>query len=302
VSVAELGLGTYRVRPEALSGAVRLASLDAETAWVDTAPNYLDGAAQTRLRPLLSEHGLSVSTKVGFLSRAAAAAAVTAGVLPEETTEGEHCLSDTYVRWQCARNRVELGLDRVDVVFAHNPERAPGDPYASLRDAFTALEAEAEAGTLGTYGVAAWHGFDSGVLSVPELDRVADEVRRGGGHHLRAIQLPVSLVTATAFEQALDGEGPIAEAAARGWDVYASAPLFGGELPKLATRELADLLDPRLSIAQACLLAVASCPGITRVLLSASDPAHWEEARAALAMPPLPVSTLRKVLDVLASD
>ncbi|RKN09620.1 aldo/keto reductase [Streptomyces radicis] len=302
MSVADLGLGTYRVRPEALSEAVRLASLDVETAWVDTAPNYLDGGAQTRLRPLLSEYGLPVSTKVGFLSRAAAAAAVTAGVLSEKIAERGHCLTDAYVHWQCARNRVELGRDRVDVVFTHNPERAPGDAYASLREAFTALEAEAEAGALGTYGVATWHGFDSGALSVPELDRLADEVRRGGGHRLRAIQLPVSLVSATAFMQALDGEGPIAEAAARGWEVYASAPLFGGELPELATRELADLLDPRLSVAQACLLAVASCPGVTRVLLSASNPAHWEEARAVFSMPPLPVSTLRKVLDVLASD
>ncbi|MCX4429062.1 MULTISPECIES: hypothetical protein [Streptomyces] len=35
-------------------------------------------------------------------------------------------------------------------------------------------------------------------------------------HHLRAVQLPVSLVTATAVVQALDGEGPIAQAAELG--------------------------------------------------------------------------------------
>jgi predicted aldo/keto reductase-like oxidoreductase len=121
-------------------------------------------------------------------------------------------------------------------------------------------------------------------------------------HHLRAVQLPVSLVTATAFTQALDNRGPIAQAAARGWDVFASAPLFGGELTELATRELADLIRPGLSVPQACLLAVASCPGVTRVLLSASDSAHWYESRAALREPPVPVATLRKVLDVLASD
>ncbi|MFI6274500.1 hypothetical protein [Streptomyces sp. NPDC050988] len=57
-----------------------------------------------------------------------------------------------------------------------------------------------------------------------------------------------------------NGRGPIADATARGWDVHASAPLHGGGLPHLATAELADLLHPRLSIAQAFLLAVASCP------------------------------------------
>jgi hypothetical protein len=57
---------------------------------------------------------------------------------------------------------------------------------------------------------------------------------------------------------------------------------------------------PPAGIAQACLLAVASCPGVSRVLLSASTPAHWDTARTALNEPPLPAETLRKALDVLA--
>ncbi|MGW0766253.1 hypothetical protein [Streptomyces sp. NPDC002676] len=80
----------------------------------------------------------------------------------------------------------------------------------------------------------------------------------------------------------LDGEGPIAQAADLGWRVFASAPLFGGELPQLGTCEPTALLNPELTAAQACLLAAASCPGVTRILLSASSPAHWAEAQAAL--------------------
>ncbi|QIY94018.2 hypothetical protein HEP87_08085 [Streptomyces sp. S1D4-11] len=68
----------------------------------------------------------------------------------------------------------------------------------------------------------------------------------------------------------------------------------------LATAELAALLHSSLSIAEVCLLAVASCPGVSKVLLSASTPAHWDAARAALDEPPLPAEALRKVLDVLA--
>ncbi len=303
MNVAALGLGTYRISSEALPDAVRRAGRDLETAWVDTAPNYLHGRAHALLAPLLAEHPASVlvSTKVGFMSGATADAAEAAGALSPEDAKYGHSLSADYVRWQCARNRAELGRSP-SVVFAHNPEQVRGDLYAVLRDAFAVLEAEAMAGKLGNYGVATWDGFDSGRLSVPELDRLAAEAAGTERHHLRAVQLPVSLVTATAFSQALSGQGPIAEASARGWGVFASAPLFGGELPELATRELADLLSSDLGIAQACLLAVASCPGVTRVLLSASGPAHWSEARAALAQPLIPLPILRKVLDVLSAD
>ncbi|MFI9029943.1 hypothetical protein [Streptomyces sp. NPDC053560] len=114
------------------------------------------------------------------------------------------------------------------------------------------------------------------------------------------MQLPVSLVQADALGQALEGRGPVAAAAARGWEVFAAAPLHGGELVQAATDELAALLRPGLSVAQACLLAAASCPGVSRVLVSASTAAHWEAARAALEQPAIPPPILRKVCDVLA--
>ncbi|QMV22051.1 hypothetical protein GQS52_09950 [Streptomyces sp. SCUT-3] len=54
-------------------------------------------------------------------------------------------------------------------------------------------------------------------------------------------------------------------------------------------------------MAQTCLLAAASCPGVNKVLLSATDPAHWGQALDALAHGPVPPSHLRKALDVLAA-
>ncbi|WP_030940718.1 aldo/keto reductase [Streptomyces sp. NRRL S-646] len=299
---AALGLGTYRIRPSALSDAVARVATDPATAWIDTAPNYLNGQAQSLLESALARHPIPVSTKIGFLTTKTAEDAIDDGAIATGDAERGHCLSLPYVRWQCARNRAELGRDRLDLVFAHNPERSEGDPYDALRQAVAALEAEAAVGALTAYGVATWDGFDTGALSVPALHQLATEAAGTEQHHLRAVQLPVSLVTATAFVQALDGEGPIAQAAELGWRVYASAPLFGGELPNLATRELAALLDPELTTAQACLLAAASCPGVTRILLSASTPAHWAEAQEALRTPAIPAPTLRKVLDVLAPD
>ncbi|MEU3512902.1 aldo/keto reductase [Streptomyces longwoodensis] len=301
MTTAALGLGTYRLKPAVLIDAAARAAADPATAWIDTAPNYLGGRAQELLASFLVRHPVPTSTKVGFLTDQAAKEAVFDGAITGSEAARRHCLSAPYVHWQCAHNRTELGRDRLDLVFAHNPERAAGDPYEALHDAFIALEAEAAAGTLSAYGVATWEGFETGALSVPALHELAASAAGSEQHHLKAIQLPVSLVTATAFTQALDGGGPIAQASELGWQVFASAPLFGGELPLLATRELSELLHPELNTAQACLLATASCPGVTRTLLSTTCPAHWAEAREALRFPAIPVPTLRKVLDVLAA-
>lgn len=242
-----------------------------------------------------------MSTKVGFPAPGAAAA-VAAGVLPPKDAERGHSLAAGYVRWQVERNRAALDRACLDTVFLHNPERT-GDPAVLsivLREAFAVLEEAAAAGQLSAYGVATWSGFTEGLLTVGELDRLAAEAAGSPDHRLRAVQLPVSLVETDALGLALDGRGPIGEAAERGWQVFACAPLHGGELVRAATDDLAALLRPGLSVAQACLLTAASCPGVTKVLLAASAPAHWEAARAALDQAAIPPRTLRKVCDVLA--
>jgi hypothetical protein len=100
----------------------------------------------------------------------------------------------------------------------------------------------------------------------------------GGRHHLVAVQMPVSLVMMTPITQALHGRGPRPAAAGAGLRAMASAPLHGGELPGMVDQELANLIRPGLTLAQACVLAVAPCPGVTDVLLAASGAPHWEEA------------------------
>jgi hypothetical protein len=66
----------------------------------------------------------------------------------------------------------------------------------------------------------------------------------------------------------------------------APAPLHGGELPGIVDQELADLIRLGLTPAQARVLAVASCPGVTDVLLASSGAPHWREAADAVANPP----------------
>ncbi|WP_333737354.1 aldo/keto reductase [Streptomyces sp. IBSBF 2806] len=297
---ADLALGTYRCRaiPEA---AVRAA---ASGAWIDTAPNYATGQAQVLLAPVLAAHPhVRISTKTGFFTAATGADAVNDGVLNQDQAVAGHSLAPNYVHWQIRRNREQLGRDRLDLVLLHNPERAhPGDRPAlhrAIRNAFAVLEEAVAAGHVTGYGIATWAGLKE-AFTVGELLALAAEAA-GGRHHLVAVQLPVSLVMMTSIVQALDGRGPLPAAVDAGLRVMASAPLHGGELPGMVDQELADLIRPGLTPAQACVLAVASCPGVTDVLLAASGTSHWKEAADAVAQPSLTAAKLREITGVLAS-
>ncbi|KUM80031.1 aldo/keto reductase [Streptomyces curacoi] len=291
----DLALGTYRCRdvPQAAIHAVACGA-----SWIDTAPNYHHGRAQAHLQPVFAgNRDLRVSTKVGFFTPDIATAAGDAGVLTPAEADSGHCLTHRYVAWQSRRNAAELG-HTPDLVFVHNPEQA-ARPHDAIASAFTALEVEARAGRIGGYGVATWTGFE-GAFSVADLLDIA--TRCGGpGHHLAAVQLPVSLVMLKPVAQALGGIGPLAEAIAAGLDTFASAPLHGGELPSMVTDELVHLIDPGSTPADAALRVTASAPGVKRILLGSGRAQHWEAAQRALALPPLSDKTLHEVIDVLGA-
>lgn len=296
----KLGWGTYRV-PHVASAAETI--IAAGCSWIDTAPNYAHGTAQTQLASVLATHPeVRVSTKVGFLTHSQAAEALAAGVIDAETTATGHSINPAYVSWQIDRSRAELGRDRPDIVFLHNPEHSYADranlAYA-LADAFRELEAAAADRRIKGYGVATWSGFAEGALSVPDLVSLASKAAGGQSHHLTAIQLPVSLVNINPIAEALNGRGPLVEAAEAGLSTFVSSPLHGGELPSLVDQELADLVGPDLSPAQAALAVLSGVPGIERALISTSRAAHWEDAAHAVSMQ-VPRSITRKVVDVLA--
>ncbi|WP_256640473.1 aldo/keto reductase [Streptomyces murinus] len=293
---ASLGLGTYRVR--AVEEAARTACADG-LVWIDTAPNY--GGAHQALGPAIADHPRAlVATKTGFFTPDEGGAALRAGLLTTAQVRTGHSLDPGFVRWQTERSLAALG--RIDLVFVHNPERVglrPAELHAVLREVFVALEEFACAGSIGGYGVATWSGFMHDAFSVSELLGLAIEAAGSGEHHLRAVQQPVSLVVARPIVLALDGRGPLVLARAAGLITFGSSPLHGGELPRLITPELAELIRPGASPGTACLLAAASCPSLDVVLLSAGTAAHWAAAKAAVAAP-LDPGHLRKVTDVLA--
>ncbi|WP_324790437.1 aldo/keto reductase [Streptomyces sp. H51] len=219
--------------------------------WIGTAPNYTTGRAQTLLAPALAAHpSLRVSTQAGYFTAATGAEAVNAGALTEDQALAGHSLAPDYVRWQTARNREQLGRDRLGLVLLHSPECArSGDRpvlHHAIRDAFAVLEEAAAAGHVAGYGVATWAGLEEEVFTVGELLALAADAAGGTTHHLAAVQLPVSLVM-TPIVQALHGQGPLAAATGAGLRVLASAPLHGGELPGMVDQELADLIRPGLT-------------------------------------------------------
>jgi aryl-alcohol dehydrogenase-like predicted oxidoreductase len=282
----------------AVAQAARTACADGPV-WIDTAPHY--GGAHQALGPVLADHPRArVATKTGFFAPDEGTAALRSGLLTAAQVRAGHSLAPRFVRWQTERSLAALG--RIDLVFVHNPEHAglcPAELHAELREVFVVLEEFAAAGRIGGYGVATWSGFSHGAFSVPGLVGLAIEAAGSGGHHLRAVQQPVSLVMAGPIALALDGRGPLVLARAAGLGTFGSSPLHGGELPRLVTPELAGFIRPGASPGGACLLAAASCPSLDVVLLSAGSARRWADAKAALGAP-LEPGHLRKVTDVLA--
>ncbi|MFC9463541.1 aldo/keto reductase [Streptomyces coelicoflavus] len=296
---AELAAGTYRCRDVSKSVA---AAASAGVTWIDTAPNYGSGSAEASLRQLLDAcPQVRVSTKVGFVPDSDRQAARDAGALRYGFDRG-HCLTRPYVSWQLTRSRARLSRNP-DLVFVHNPEHGRPDRTdlsRTLIETFEELESAADADEIGGYGVATWAGLASGMFTVPGLTQLAQTVG-GSRHHFRAVQFPVSLIHLAVVADALDGHGALAEAQEAGLDVFASAPLGGGELLGAMTEELVRVIDCEASPAQAALLVALSSPGVSRVLLSASTTAHWADARGAATRESLPPDRLRRVVDVLGT-
>ncbi len=295
-----IGMGTYRSRD-----AVTSASIAASDGCplIDTAPVYGGGTHQVAIAPVLRDHPeVRVSTKVGYMTEGQARVAFTSTALSEEEAAFRHSIAPDYVRHQVAMSRTELKRTSPDLVYLHNPEHhheERGDLHQRLRSAFAVLEDLYASGGIGGYGVSTWNGFESGTFTLADLLRLAEEAAGGPETGLSAIQLPVSMVKIAPVHQALAGSGPIAQADEAGLEVWASAPLHGGELLRLINPSLAEAVHPGASPVEAALKFASSVPGLTGVLISTTDSAHYKQAVEAIREP-LPDHRLKELCDVLA--
>ncbi|MEU0739294.1 aldo/keto reductase [Streptomyces sp. NPDC006134] len=281
---ATLGLGTYRVR--SISEAAK-AAVASGADWIDTAPNYHHGQAERQLKPVLDAYPLvPVSTKVGFFTPDQARKALAEGVLTKEEAEAGHCLNPRAVTWQAQQSLAALGRAPA-ITFVHNPERqlhSRRDLEVRLYEAFVALEKCVDRGLTRGYGVATWNALHENFISVDRIAHIAKQAGRGTSH-LTAIQLPLSIVHIRPLVDAGQGYGFLTTAQSMDIDIFASAPLHGGDLLQMIPESVAEEVAPGASPLRVALGFVASTEGVKRLLLSASSAAHWADAAKAVEEP-----------------
>ncbi|MFF9346666.1 aldo/keto reductase [Streptomyces sp. NPDC014734] len=301
MTLAELALGTYRTY--GVVAAARTA-IEQGVRWIDTAPNYQYGTAEKLLFPVLERFpSVRVSTKVGLLDETRQAKASAAGVLTSSRLGKKFSLDPLYIAWQARMSWTDLGRTP-DVTFIHNPEiDEPSEKELDDRilRAFEALEECCAQGLTKSYGVATWRGLHDGSITIDRLLELAFKAG-GGSNRFAAIQLPLSLIHPKPIADALENRGVLIDAQAAQVEVFASAPLHGGELLDIVTPEVARAVLPETHPLRVVLGTVAATPGVTRVLLSASTYKHWKAAyRYARALPPFDPSDLRKIVDAFRS-
>ena len=300
---ARLGLGTYLQSEEELLQVLERAQhfgLDL----LDTATNYGHGVSQTIIGQYLRRSRKwrpKVVTKVGFLTEAMFASQ---GVPASVRSQLSHrqCFSPEYIQWQARRSADEVS---VEALLLHNPERqrhylSESDFEALMMDAFEALEVQRQAGAIRAYGVAIWD-----VSAHAEWNTAAywaGMAMRAVGHieGFRYFQHPVNLVDFRSIAGVGLANSDIAFSSQNNITTIASSPLRGGELLTMIGQELADLIRPGTSVAEACFLASMSVPGLDWILAGARRAKHIDELVELHERGPVNESTLRGLSEVLA--
>ena len=148
---------------------------------------------------------------------------------------------------------------------------------------------------IAAYGVATWDAFRvepdaQAFVSIADLTAIAAAVAPGG-HHFRAIQLPVNLGMPEAIirsnQLVLDTPVTAIEAATRlGLDIFASGSLMQGRLALLPS-DYRALIPGVFTDPQRALQFVRSTPGVATALVGMKTPDHVRDNLALAATPPL---------------
>jgi aryl-alcohol dehydrogenase-like predicted oxidoreductase len=311
LGLSSLGLGTYIGPADA---ATDLAVTEAATICLssgrvnvlDTAINYryqraerCVGRAIQRLvaKQELARDEVFVATKIGYLApdsesktpidRWVFEELVRTGVLdPADVVDGSHAMSPSYLSDQFARSRRNLGLETVDLLYAHNAPDAQVPAVGRekfverLEQAFALFESFRDAGTLGSYGIATWESLRV-PRSAPQYFSLESAVRAarkvgGEGHGFRYVQFPFNLAMPEAWTVANQPVGgslqPLLVAASKlGLGCFTSIPLLQGRLTRTGPRRQG------LTSAQTALQFARSAPGTLGPLIGQKGADHLSE-------------------------
>ena len=208
----------------------------------------------------------------------------------EDLVAGGHCLRPKFLANQVERSRANLGLDCIDIFYLHNPEQQldtlDRKYFASvMRGAFLEMEAQVDAGTISSYGLATWNGFrvfaaNRSHLSLMELLSIAREAA-GSSHHFRTIQLPINLAMTEAVRaptQSRHGKNVSLLEVARdeGLSVVASASLMQAQLTQNLPPQVTAMFPDLATDAQRAIAFVRSLP-IASALVGMRSTDHLAE-------------------------
>ena len=301
--LSSIGIGTYLGNPEDTTDALYR---DAVVRAVQLGVNVIDSAANYRfqrsersigaaLNRLTTEHGftrdeLVICTKGGYLPfdgapprdvrRYVEDTFVKPGIASfDDFVGGSHCMTPAYLENQLDQSLKNLGIERVDVYYIHNPESqlehvSESEFYHRLQSAFAQLEQNRSQGKLSYYGVATWNGFRASASSGQHhsLTKMVELARQTGGadHGFRFIQLPLNLAMPEAIAVAQEANELRVTA-------IASASMLQARLARGLPEQIRSTLGSLRTDAQTAIQFVRSAPGITTALVGMSHVEHVEE-------------------------
>ena len=327
LTLSSVGLGTYLGdeddASDVLYGEALRRAIDLGCNTIDTAINYrcqrseraVGRALQTILRSgQVERNQIVVATKVGFLpfdghvppnpQAYLRRTYIERGITePRELVAGCHCIAPDFLHDQLSRSLANLETGTIDIYYLHNPETqlqevSREEFNARMKAAFAFLEAQADAGRIGAYGIATWNGLRrSGrapdYLALSDLIRLAEELR-GPAHRFRFVQLPYNLAMTearTLASQPMDGRRLTVLQTAQELDmtVIASASILQGQLTRLPGN-LAAALPGLGSDAQRAIQFVRSTAGVTTALVGMRGRRHVEDNLAVARVAPDPAA------------
>ncbi|HKY04136.1 MAG TPA: aldo/keto reductase [Blastocatellia bacterium] len=324
--LSTIGLGTYLghwdERTDRMYGEAVRRAIELGANVLDSAINYrfqrserAIGAALKQLfdSKKFSRDEIVVATKGGFFSfedeppRDARSwiidNLIKPGVARPEDIVDSHCMSPTYLEDQLSRSLKNLGLEKIDIYYVHNPEsQLEGvnrqEFLSRVRAAFEFLERAVADGRIGVYGTATWNGYRQtpgarDYLSLEEMWKVAQSVA-GDDHHFRVIQLPYNLAMPEALtlaNQPVEGEhfSTLMAADRLGITVMCSASILQAKLTQNLPPFIVNALKGLSTDAQRAIQFVRSTPGVACALVGMSQRSHVEENLMVARVPPAPV-------------
>jgi len=297
-----VGLGTWQLGADwgtvtdEDAGAVLDAAVAHGITFFDTADVYGDGRSERFCAELRRRHpGVTIATKMGRRVRQ----------LPENYTR------EALREWNL-RSRRNLGVERIDLVQLHCP---PSEVYED-DDVFEALDELVQDECIEAYGVS----VETCEQALAAIDRSRVASVQIILNCLRLKPLEAVLPAAHAAGVAIIARVPLASGLLSGrYDEHSTfaaddhrnynrhgesfdvGETFSGvpfEVGLAAVRELAELADPGVPLAQFALRWVIDQPGVTTVIPGARNPEQVAQNAAAAALPPLREEQLAGVREI----